>query len=930
MSDPPTITLRNAIKPTVDQNNITQPATITILEDKSTKDDSTDSKLLEFDVTDAVNETPPDKLVIAKASSNTDLIPADDAHITIAGTGTRRTLVVTPAANKNGTSVITLTVTDESGLSASAKFTNIVTAVNDAPTIDQVSNISLNEGAAEETVNLSNVTVGPDSGQAIKSVSVAAKDKRSDNTVVNNLIDITSAPGLPDSNGKTSFKFRPKNFVSGTAILTVTVVDDGKTDNDGKDTTTMSFEVAIADVNQSPTISFDNTTSTKAITRSLDPDVATGVIPFYINDVETSGPNLTLTKSSSNPALIPLDGIVFGGSGNTRSIIVTPATGKGGTGVVTITVTDGNGATDSATLTLNIAAGQNPTITLNPTSQQVSVNGFSDLIQVTVSDAQTTNPDNLLIGYQAAGLVTSDNPTLVPVSSANIQFGGSGANRLMIIQPAANQTGTANIGVGVKDTDGHITFATFTLKVLGSAPTISSVTDQQANSGQTIAVQVTVGDKETFPGFLTVTGSSSDQTIIPNSNINAFTSSGATKTVAITAGTKGGTTAITLKVTDGEGQTATTTFNVTVSDNNTAPTITPITDQSTTVGKATGLINFTIGDKETAVGSLTVAATSSNTDVLPNTGILILQSATSPSSRSLILTPAAGRKGSSLVTVTVTDGGSKTATSKFNFTVSDVSAANDLNGDGVPDILLQDDAGYLGAWLMSGDTVRSSVYLTPNNVGDAGWRAVDIADFTGDAKPDILFQYTDGSLAVWQMDGTKLVTSGFLSPSNTGGKAWKAIACGDFDKDGKADILFQNTDGTLAVWLMNGLTLSSVATLTPSNPGKGWNAVGVADINGDKNLDIVFQNTDGTLAVWYLQKTTQLLLSALLDPATPGSADWRVVGTTDLNGDGKSDLLLQNRATGDVALWYMNGPKLLLGKLLTPSNPGGTWKFVAP
>jgi hypothetical protein len=35
--------------------------------------------------------------------------------------------------------------------------------------------------------------------------------------------------------------------------------------------------------------------------------------------------------------------------------------------------------------------------------------------------------------------------------------------------------------------------------------------------------------------------------------------------------------------------------------------------------------------------------------------------------------------------------------------------------------------------------------------------------------------------------------------------SWHAKAAADFDADGKADILFQNTNGTPAVWLMDGL-----------------------------------------------------------------------------------------------------------------------------
>ena len=44
---------------------------------------------------------------------------------------------------------------------------------------------------------------------------------------------------------------------------------------------------------------------------------------------------------------------------------------------------------------------------------------------------------------------------------------------------------------------------------------------------------------------------------------------------------------------------------------------------------------------------------------------------------------------------------------------------------------------------------------------------------------------------------------------------------------------------------------------------------------------------------------------------TPPTNQWRAVGTGDYNGDGKSDILLQDGATGDCFVWEMNGLQLL-------------------
>jgi hypothetical protein len=95
-------------------------------------------------------------------------------------------------------------------------------------------------------------------------------------------------------------------------------------------------------------------------------------------------------------------------------------------------------------------------------------------------------------------------------------------------------------------------------------------------------------------------------------------------------------------------------------------------------------------------------------------------------------------------------------------------------------------------------------------------------DFNGDGKADILWQNTSGQAAVWQMDGHSLIAG-----ANVGfnpGPAWQVHGTGDFNGDGKADIEWQNTDGTPAVWLMNGTSLISGSNVG-FNPGSDWHVV---------------------------------------------------------------------------------------------------------
>ena len=65
----------------------------------------------------------------------------------------------------------------------------------------------------------------------------------------------------------------------------------------------------------------------------------------------------------------------------------------------------------------------------------------------------------------------------------------------------------------------------------------------------------------------------------------------------------------------------------------------------------------------------------------------------------------------------------------------------------------------------------------------------------------------DGQAAIWEMNGTNVISEAAVADNP--GPSWKAIGTGDFNGDGKSDILWQNADGQAAIWEMNGTNILS-------------------------------------------------------------------------------------------------------------------------
>jgi hypothetical protein len=689
-----------------------------------------------FTVGDA--ETSLGSLSLVGTSSNTTLVP--NANITFGGSGASRTVTVVPVAGQSGTTTITLTVGDGTATASDAFTLTVSAAANTAPTISALSDRSNPEDTAEGPIAF---TVG-DAQTGAGSLTVTATS--SNTTLVPNA-NVT----FGGSGANRTVTVTPAANQTGTSTITVTV-------SDGALTATDTFVQTFAAVNDAPTVS-------DVTNRTTTSGTSTGAIAVTVGDVETSASSLTMSGSSSNTTLVPNANVTFGGSGASRTVTVTPASGQTGTATITVTVSDGS-LSSSDTFTLTVTSGPNtaPTIA-NVADQSANEDTFEGPIGFTVGDAET--PASSLVVTAA-----SSNTTLVPTSG--LTLGGSSGSRTLTVNPAADQSGTTTITLTVSD-GGLTATDTFvqTFVAVNDAPTIGDVTNRSTTTGVAVGpITFSVGDLETSAGSLTMSGSSSNTTLVPNGNVT-FGGSGASRTITVTpAAGQTGSTLVTITVSDG-ALTTSDTFSVTVTASaNTAPTIAAISDQATNEDTVEGPLAVTVGDAETAAGSLTVDVSSSNTGVVPTSGLVL---GGSGANRTLTITPAANQSGSSTITVTVDDGTTTTSETFLQTvtavndtpTIGDVSDRSTTAGNPVGPIsfTVGDVETSTSSLTMSGSS--SNTTLVPNaNIafgGSGSSRTVTVTP-AGSQTGTATITLTVG-------DGTATATDTFVLTVTAGGQA---------------------------------------------------------------------------------------------------------------------------------------------------------------
>ncbi|PID42879.1 MAG: hypothetical protein CSB48_08640 [Proteobacteria bacterium] len=294
------------------------------------------------------------------------------------------------------------------------------------------------------------------------------------------------------------------------ALMRATAHDDGRGASLGRDdilAAAFLYKSNAAPANQPPVISAISN-------QTIDQDRSTDAIGFTIFDPDGEINNATVTTSSSNTDLVGDNSIQLAGSGNNRTITVTPSPGKSGSARITITVTDEHQGTASTTFTLTVNEvinNQPPTIS-SIADQTVAENGSVGPISFTIAD-----PDNA--ATELVVMAASSNVLLIP--NQNIQLGGTGSTRTVTLFPLLSSTGSTQITLSVSD--GELSASTsFTATVVAPdlPPVISSIPNQIITmNSSTEALAFQAEDPDGGEQTLLITASSDNIRLIPDQNI---------------------------------------------------------------------------------------------------------------------------------------------------------------------------------------------------------------------------------------------------------------------------------------------------------------------------------------------------------------------------------------------------------------------------
>ncbi len=253
----------------------------------------------------------------------------------------------------------------------------------------------------------------------------------------------------------------------------------------------------------------------------------------------------------------------------------------------------------------------------------------------------------------------------------------------------------------------------------------------------------------------------------------------------------------------------------------------------------------------------------------------------------------------------------------------------DVNGDGKPDLIEVNQSNQVAVFLNTtqpGDSAPSFAAPVYFNA-DYGLTMVVAADVNGDGIPDLVMVDTAINgvdvLINTTVQGSSNVTFSNFQAFQAGNQVnW--VAVGDLNGDGLQDIVAVNImDNSVSVFInttgVNGTT-PSFALQQVFSVGNFPNSVAIVDVNGDNSPDIVVSSIAENFVSVLLNTTPNgsATASFAAEETFATGAGGTAVITADMDGDGKPDLIVANSYDGTMSV------------LFNTTAPGASYRELRP
>ena len=588
-------TLNDTKSLTITVNNVDRPVVLGAIANMTVAAGSTADQ--------AFSASDPDGDAITFTSAGPSFLSrTDNAQVGNTRTGN---IHLAPALGTSGTFGATVTAA-ANGTTSPRPFTITVQAVNQAPTLAQPNNMTVNEGVtADQTLNATD----PD-GNALTFSLVSGPTYAA---------VTTTTPGTGTATG--NIHLAPGFSDAGTAAASVRASDGSLFD-------TKSLTITVNNVDRPVVLG--------AIGNMTVGAGSTADQAFSATDPDADA----ITFASSGPAFMTRSDNAQVGTTRTGNIHLAPPPGSTGISSASVTAT-ANGTTSTQSFTINVTAVNRPPVLAQPNNMTVNEGATADQA-LSATDGDGDALTFSLVSGPSYATVTTTLP------------GTGTATGNVHLAPGFSDAGTAS--ASVRASDGSLSDTkslTITVNNVNRAPVLTQPNDMTVNEGSTADQTLTASDADGDPITFTKASGPSFATV---ATTNATTGNLHLAPGFSDAGTYGAT----VTASDGTASDSKS-LTITVNDVDRGPALAAIANQTVAEG-ATADVAVSATDLDGDV--ITLSAT------LPSFAALTSAPAAGTVNGSIHIAPGTGDSGGSPYGATVTaSSGSPTLTSMRTFTI---------------------------------------------------------------------------------------------------------------------------------------------------------------------------------------------------------------------------------------------------------------------